>query len=338
MARAKRLRRVCDSESGIRRESRNGDFVYVDPNGGEIVDPETLERIRSLAIPPAYSDVWICIDARGHLQATGRDSRGRKQYRYHPEWHRQRGEQKFSHMADFGRALPRIREQVARDIRLPGLPQAKILATIIRLLETTLIRVGNEGYVRANQSYGLTTLRDQHVAIDGASLSFSFRGKHGIRHRIGLRDRHLARIVQRSRDLPGRELFQYVDRRGQRHHLTSDDVNTYLRNCSGEGFTAKDFRTWSANTLCLPKLLEHGPAATATQARHRLRNVIAEVAQRLGNTPAVCRKSYLHPVLLEAHLDGSLFEWQRALPETPRCEGLNEDEAKLLTFLETMCG
>ncbi len=342
MTRPKRLLRVSDSEPGIRREWRDDDFVYLDPDGREIAEPDTLARIRSLAIPPAYTDVWICRQAQGHLQATGRDARGRKQYRYHPDWQRRQGERKFGHMLAFGRALPLIREQVARDIRLPGMPQAKILATVVRLLEATLIRVGNEGYVRANQSYGLTTLRDQHVSIQGAKLTFSFRGKHGIRHRISLRNPSLARIVQRSRNLPGSELFQYVDRRGMVHRVTSEDVNDYLRGCTGEDFTAKDFRTWAANTLYLGRMLEGGMATSASRAKRRLREALAEVAQRLGNTPAVCRKSYVHPRLLDASEDGSLFSWQAQFKDSQfedredslRLHGMNQDEARLLAFLE----
>ncbi|HJW24540.1 MAG TPA: DNA topoisomerase IB [Rhodocyclaceae bacterium] len=339
MTRSKRLRRVCDSEPGIRRERRGDGFVYLDAQGEEISDPDTLARIRSLAIPPAYTDVWVCVHANGHIQATGRDARGRKQYRYHPEWRWQRDETKFGRMAAFGRTLPAIRAQVARDIRLPGLPRAKVLATIVRLLETTLIRVGNDGYAKANKSYGLTTLRNQHVAVHGTTIAFSFRGKHGIRHRISLRDRTLAGIVQRARALPGHEVFQYVDRQGQVRDVTSDDVNSYLRNCTDGNFTAKDFRTWAGTVLCFAALLEAGPAPSPTRAKRSVNEVVARVAERLGNTPAVCRKSYIHPVVIDAYVDGSLFDWQSRQSEaTPAAqEGLNGDEAGLLAFLEERC-
>jgi DNA topoisomerase-1 len=339
MTRPKKLRRVFDSDPGIRRERRGDGFVYLDMDGEEIADPETLGRIRSLAIPPAYTDVWICTHADGHIQATGRDARGRKQYRYHPEWRCQRDETKFGRLAAFGRVLPVIRARVARDIRLPGLPRNKILATVVRLLETTLIRVGNDDYARNNKSYGLTTLRDHHVAIQGATVSFAFRGKHGIRHRIGLKDRTLANIVQRARDLPGRELFQYVDSRGQVRDVVSGDVNDYLRACTGDCFTAKDFRTWAGTVMCFVSLLEAGPAPSPTRARRNINDVVRQVAERLGNTPAVCRQSYIHPEVVNAYLDGSLLDWQSRQNEAARGdgEGLSGDEAKMLAFLEDAC-
>lgn len=337
MSRPHKLRRVCDSDPGIRRERRDDGFAYHDADGQEISDPDILDRIRSLAIPPAYTDVWICIHANGHIQATGRDARGRKQYRYHPDWLCQRDESKFGRMAAFGRVLPLIRAKVAHDIRLPGLPRAKVLATVVRLLEVTLIRVGNEGYVKANKSYGLTTLRDHHVAIHGSTINFSFRGKHGIRHRLTLRDRTLAAIVKRSRDLPGRELFQYVDRHGQIRDVSSDDVNRYLRDCVEEYVSAKDFRTWAGSVLCFSSLLETAPAPSPTRAKRNIREAIRLVAERLGNTPAVCRRSYIHPLLIEAYMDGSLFEWQLRHPEIDAMEGLNPDEARFLAFLEEAC-
>ncbi|HLO63269.1 MAG TPA: DNA topoisomerase IB [Azonexus sp.] len=337
MPRTPKLRRVCDSDPGIRRERRGDGFVYRDTDGGEISDPDTLARIRALAIPPAYTDVWICRHANGHIQATGRDARGRKQYRYHTDWRCQREQSKFGRMAAFGRALPRIRARVGRDIRLPGMPRAKVLATVVRLLEATLIRVGNEGYVKANQSYGLTTLLDHHVAIHGATMVFSFRGKHGIRHRLSLRDRSLAAIVQRSRDLPGRELFQYVDRRGQVRNVSSDDVNRYLRDCTDDYVSAKDFRTWAASVLCFSCLLGMGPAPSPTRAKRNIGEASRRVAERLGNTPAVCRRSYIHPLLIDAYQDGSLFAWQQSHPDSGLVEGLNPDEERLLAFLEEAC-
>lgn len=337
MNRPPRLRRVCDSEPGIQRERRDDRFVYRDVDEQEISDPETLARIRSLAIPPAYTDVWICVHANGHIQATGRDARGRKQYRYHPQWRCQRDATKFGRMAAFGRALPDIRARVARDIRLPGMPRAKVLATLVRLLQATLFRVGNDGYAKANKSYGLTTMLDQHVTIKGSTIAFSFRRKHGIRQRMRLRDRTLATIVQRSRDLPGRQLFRYVDSHGQVRNVTSDDVNGYLRACAEDCFTAKDFRTWAAAVLCFANLLKMGPAPSPAGAKRRLGEVVAQVAARLGNTPAVCRRSYIHPLIIDAYLDGSLFDWQQGHQETQAPAGLDQDEGRLLAFLEEAC-
>ena len=337
MTRPQKLRRVSDSDPGIRRERQGDNFLYRDEDGQEISDPETLDRIRSLAIPPAYTDVWICVHANGHIQATGRDAQGRKQYRYHPEWRCRRDETKFGRMAAFGRALPDIRARVARDIRLPGMPRAKVLAAVVRLLEATLIRVGNDEYVKANKSYGLTTLLNRHVVIHGSTIAFSFRGKHGIRHRLSLRDRSLAHTVMRSRDLPGRDLFQYVDSQGQIRDVTADDVNRYLRDCTEGYFTAKDFRTWAATVLSFASLLELGPAPSSTGAKRNICAVIVQVAARLGNSPAVCRRSYIHPLLIDAYQDGSLFDWQRRQQGKESLEGLAPDEGSLLAFIEAAC-
>ncbi|KAB8145143.1 DNA topoisomerase IB [Chloroflexia bacterium SDU3-3] len=329
------LRYVSDRRPGIRRERRGEAFVYLDTRGRPIDDERTLDRIRRLAIPPAYTDVWICPTANGHIQATGRDARGRKQYRYHPRWRAARDETKFERMLAFGQALPHIRERVASDMALPGLPRAKVLATVVRLLELTLIRVGNDEYARSNKSYGLTTMRDKHVQIEGAQVRFSFKGKSGVRHEISVRDRRLAQIVRRSRDLPGYELFQYVDEQGQRHDVTSDDVNAYLQEITGEHFTAKDFRTWAGTVLCTVALGELGPAEREPEAKRHVAQAVERVARQLGNTASVCRKSYIHPEVISAYLDGTLIETllQHAAAELADDGGLDPHEQAALSFL-----
>ncbi|MBA3754692.1 MAG: DNA topoisomerase IB, partial [Nitrospira sp.] len=256
-ARVAGLRYVLDLTPGIVRERRGRRSYYVRPNGTVIRQQACLRRIQSLVIPPAWTDIWICLDPHGHLQATGRDARGRKQYRYHPRWNHVRNETKYHRMLTFGRLLPRIRRRVAADLRRPGLPRDKILATVVRLLEATLIRIRNEEYARTNESFGLTTLRDRHVTVKGSTLRFEFRGKSGVRHNVDITDRRLARIVKQSRDLPGYELFQYIDEQGARHCITSNDVNAYLQQIAGEDFTAKDFRTWAGTVLVARALLEY---------------------------------------------------------------------------------
>src|SRR5882724_7497793 len=250
------LRYVTDAKPGIHREPSGKRFRYTDAEGQRVRDRETLARIKSLVIPPAWTDVWICAAHNGHIQVTARDARGRKQYRYHPLWRKVRDENKYEHLISFGKALPLIRNQIDKDLALPGLPRNKILATIVRLLETTMMRVGNEEYVRSNGSFGLTTLRDKHVRIDGARLEFQFRGKSGVQHLIELNDRRLARIVSRCKDLPGYELFQYLDDEGNRGSIDSEDVNEYLRRISGQDYTAKDFRTWAGTLLAALALRE----------------------------------------------------------------------------------
>jgi DNA topoisomerase-1 len=272
----------------------------VGAGGSPIGDARTLARIRGLAIPPAYTDVWICPDPRGHVQATGRDARGRKQYRYHARWREVQDELKFDRMLAFSRALPRIRRQVRRDLARPGLPRAKVVAAIVRLLADTCIRVGNEEYVRANRSYGLTTLRDSHVRVRGNDVRFEFRGKRGKLHRCRLRDRALARVVARCQGLPGAELFQYVDGSGRRHSVGSADVNVYVRKVSGDEFSAKDFRTWSGTMLAARALASAGGARSARERKRAVLAALDEVAETLNNTRAVCRKYYVHPRLLEA--------------------------------------
>ena len=337
VAKAAGLRYVGDTKPGIRRERHGAEFAYFGPNGNQITDEPTLDRIRKLAIPPAYTDVWICPQPNGHIQATGRDAKGRKQYRYHALWRATRDETKFERMQAFGRALPAIRKQVDHDLALPGLPRAKVLATVVRLLETTLIRVGNDEYAKANKSYGLTTMRDKHVRVEGATIAFQFTGKSGVKHEISITDRKLAAIVKRSRDLPGYELFQYLDEAGQRHDVTSDDVNAYLREISGEHFTAKDFRTWAGTVLATITLQEIGAFEKETQGKKNIVAAVERVAERLGNTSSVCRKSYIHPEVLNAYLEGALLKslierTDEALEDSVK--GLDAEETAVLAFLK----
>ena len=292
---------------------RGRQFSYFHPGGRRVADAALLARIRKLAIPPAYRDVWICSDPRGHLQATGRDARGRKQYRYHVEWRTHRDAAKFDRMLDFGRSLARIRRRVAQDLRKPGLPREKVLATLVRLLECTLIRIGNEEYARENGSFGLTTLRDRHVTIRGSKLTFEFRGKSGIAHSVSVNDPAIARIVQRCADIPGQELFQWVDEDGERRGVDSADVNEYLREASGGPFTAKDFRTWFATVEALQALRKR-PVGNKGEIKKELVATISAVARRLGNTPTICRKCYIHPEVLTAFADGRLARLNGAKP------------------------
>ena len=300
-------------------------------------DEATLDRIRRLAIPPAWTDVWICPDPRGHIQATGRDSRARKQYRYHARWRSVRDEAKFERTLAFARRLPRIRARVERDIGRPGLPRDKVLALVVRLLELTLIRVGNEEYAKANRSFGLTTMRDRHATIGGTRVRFRFRGKSGRTHEIGLRDRRLARLVRRCQELPGQELFQYLDDAGAAQDVSSEDVNEYLRRISGGSFTAKDFRTWEATVLAYRALGALEPAHAAPAARRNVNSAIGIVAERLGNTPAICRRSYVHPDVVDAYLEGSIgramldaAEAGAEPPETPT----RDEERAVIRLLE----
>jgi DNA topoisomerase-1 len=335
-ARAAGLRHVSDSRPGIRREPAGDGFRYIGPDGEQVEDEATLARIRSLAIPPAYTDVWICPDPRGHIQATGRDAKGRKQYRYHPRWRAVRDETKYHRTIAFGRALPRIRARVAEDLKRPGMPREKVLAALVRLLETTLIRVGNDEYARANRSYGLTTLRDRHVQLDGAQVTFAFRGKSGKFHRITLHDRRLASVIRRSRDLPGQELFQYQDDSGQVVDIGSDHVNAYLREIAGEEFTAKDVRTWVGTVLAAQTLHALGGAETAAETKRKLKEAIESVAGRLGNTPAICRACYVHPLVLESYLDGTLLEALAAAAAEELADdgALSAEERMVLRLLE----
>ena len=312
---------------GIRRIGTGKTFRYIGPDNRVIRDPETLGRIRALAIPPAWKNVWVCPTPQGHLQAVGRDARNRKQYRYHPRWREVRDSTKFERMLVFGNLLSKISTRVAKDLALPDLPREKVLATIVRLLETTLIRVGNEEYAKQNQSYGLTTLRNRHVDVTGKEVTFYFRGKSGIKHVISVEDAHLARIVGRLRDLPGYELFQYVDSEGQVRSIGSTDVNDYLREFSGEDFTAKDFRTWAGTVLAAQALAETPPFSSQIQAKKNVVKAVESVAERLRNTVAVCRKCYIHPVVIELYLNGSLHNFRR-----PRA--MLKNEAALIKILQ----
>jgi DNA topoisomerase-1 len=285
---------------------------YVGPDGRTVHDRATLERIRALVIPPAWTGVWICPYPNGHLQATGRDARGRKQYRYHNRWREVRDEVKYGRLIAFAQALPRIRQQTDRDLARPGLPREKVLAAVVQLLEKTLIRVGNEEYARENGSFGLTTMKDGHAKIRGGKVRFEFRGKSGVEHAIDLEDRRLARIVKACRDLPGYELFQYVDAAGKRQVVDSADVNAYLRDITGEDFTAKDFRTWAGTVLAAQALAAVAAFKSNREAKRNVVQAIESVAKRLGNTKAVCRKCYIHPAILDAYMDGATIQTIKA--------------------------
>jgi DNA topoisomerase-1 len=323
-ARSAGLRYVTDSLPGIVREKSGGGFRYRYPTGQLATEEEVLRRIKSLAIPPAWTDVWICPDPCGHLQATGRDDRGRKQFRYHPRWREVRDETKYGRMLAFAKALPRIRKGVLRDLRLAALPRNKVLATVVRLLEVSLIRVGNEEYARENASFGLTTMRTRHVDIHGSTLRFHFRGKSGKWHEVDVRDPRLAKIVRACHDLPGQELFQYVDEEGERRSVDSNDVNDYLREITGADFTAKDFRTWAGTVLAAMALCQFECGCPARQAKRNVASAIQSIAQRLGNTPAVCRKCYVHPEVIDAYMEGALADFPRI-----RTEPLNHSRATL---------
>lgn len=307
-AEAAGLQYVSDDRPGIRRERRGKNkFVYIGVDREIIRDQETIRRIESLAIPPAYEDVWICPIPNGHIQATGRDAKGRKQYRYHPLWRTIRDQTKFTRMIVFSQALPTVRQRIEQDLALPGLPKQKVLAAIIKLMELTRIRVGNEEYARTNQSYGLTTMQDEHVDVAGSKIRFCFRGKSGVEHEIELNDRRLAKIVKRCQDIPGQDLFQYVDEQGEYQTVSSGDVNDYLKQISNQDFTAKDFRTWAGTVLAASHLAELEGFTSETAAKKNISQVIKTVAQHLGNRPATCRKYYVHPAVLEAYLDQTLY-------------------------------
>jgi DNA topoisomerase-1 len=331
------LRYVTDRAAGIRRRRAGRFFSYRDANDGKITDPATLARIRKLAIPPAWSDVWICKSANGHLQATGIDVKGRKQYRYHANWRALRDETKYNRMIAFGRALPAIRARVARDLDRDAMPREKILATVVRLLETTLIRIGNREYARENASFGLTTLRNRHVAVEGDTIHFEFRAKSGKLRRLDLKDRKMARLVKRCRELPGYELFQYVDRDGNRHSINSDDVNEYLKETTGADFTAKDFRTWAGTVLAALALQELEAFDSEAAAKRNITNAIEQVACKLGNTVSICRKCYVHPEIFDAYLDGSLAIGLKEDIEaklTDELPHLSPEEVVVLAFLQ----
>ena len=322
------LRYVDDRGPGITRKLVRGKFAYFDPDGKRIDDEAELSRIRALAVPPAYTEVWICPDPLGHLQATGRDARRRKQYRYHVRWRELRDATKYERMAAFGQALPKIRARVARDLRLPGMPWEKVAATVVRLLDVTLIRVGSAEYARENRSFGLTTLRKRHAAVRAGHLRFRFRGKSGIEHDVDVDDPRIARIVRRCMDLPGRELFQYVDEDGTHRPVGSSDINDYLREASGADFTAKDYRTWAGSVFALAALRCIEPR-NVTHVRKHLAETIKHVAATLRNTPAVCRRCYIHPAVVEAFEAGEL----KGLPNVRTRRGLRADEAAFAALL-----
>jgi DNA topoisomerase-1 len=331
LAEAAGLAYVNGHDPGIGRAKAGEGFVYTRPSGARVSDARTLERIRALAIPPAYTDVWICPDAHGHIQATGRDARGRKQYRYHQGWRAHQDDAKYHRMAAFGRALPRLRAGVEADLARHGMPREKVLAAVVRLLELTLIRVGNDEYARSNKSFGLTTLRKRHVDVSSRGVVFEFRGKSGKMHRTGIHDRRLARIVRRCEELRGQKLFQYLDEQGRTHAVESDHVNAYIREATGEHFTAKDFRTWAATLLAAQTLAGAERPTSDSHAKHVLAACVKAVSQRLGNTPAVCRSSYIHPAVLSAYAEDQLSHAFRD-PGGPS----DRLEAALLRFLDRL--
>jgi DNA topoisomerase I len=332
-AQAAGLRYVSDTMPGIRRKKAGKGFTYVAQDGKTIRDAKELARIRSLAIPPAYTDVWICPTANGHIQATGRDARGRKQYRYHPKWREVRDETKFGRMLAFSEVLPRIRKRVERDLSRPGLPREKVLATVVRLLECTRIRVGNDEYARANRSFGLTTLQDRHVEISGAKLRFEFRGKSGKMHEVSLNDRRLARIVHRCQALPGEDLFQYVDDEEVRQTVGSGDVNDYIKEISGEEFTAKDFRTWAGTIMAVAALTKAGKWSSQRQAKSNVLRAIDQVSEQLNNTRAVCRKYYVHPAVFETYLAGTMLKILHNGTKEAAKTDLDSEEAAVVRLL-----
>lgn len=329
-AKAAGLRYVTDQMPGIRRVAQGKGFAYETPDGKTITDESELARIRSLAVPPAYTDVWICPVPNGHLQATGRDARGRKQYRYHKRWREVRDENKYARMVAFAESLPKIRKRIEDDLTLAGLPREKVLATVVELLQSTAIRVGNDEYAKDNGSYGLTTMQNRHAKVQGSNVRFAFRGKSGVKHAIDLRDRRLARIIRQCQDLPGQDLFEYVDDDGTAHAIDSADVNEYIREISGDEFSAKDFRTWLGTVTCATMLCGLEAAETQTERKQRVADVIKDVAKRLGNTPAVCRKCYVHPDVVDAYLESGSLQLQENVRHT---EGLVEEERFVLALL-----
>ena len=336
-AKAAGLRYVTDAMPGIQRKRVGKHFSYIGLDGKTIHNPDELQRIKKLGIPPAWTDVWICPNPQGHIQATGRDAKGRKQYRYHPRWREVRDETKYDRMIAFGETLPAIRQRIEHDLALSGLPYEKVLATIVRLLDTTLIRVGNEEYARENDSYGLTTMRSQHVEVEGTKVHFHFRGKSGKEQEIDVRDRQLARIVKRCQDIPGHELFQYLDEEGQSHTVDSADVNDYLREISGQDFTAKDFRTWGGTVYAVRVLRELDEFGSETQAKKNIMQASKFAAKQLGNTPTICRKCYVHPAVLDAYLNRSLLPVLKQASEKKATSSPNEldaEESKVLAFLQ----
>ena len=332
------LRYVNDEQAGYTRQRRGKKFVYFDIDGKEIRDEVRILRLDRLAIPPAYTEVWICPSSNGHLQATGRDDRGRKQYRYHDRWREVRDENKFERIIVFAKTLPKLRRRVQRDLKLRGLAREKVLATLVQLLERTFIRVGNEEYAKDNNSFGLTTLRNRHVQVRGANLRFRFRGKSGKEHDIPIEDRRIALIVKKLQELPGQDIFQYLDESGERRQVTSEDVNQYLRSIAGDAFTAKDFRTWAGTVLTSIALKELKPFENITEAKNNLKLAINAVAKILGNTATICRKCYVHPVVVSSYLEGTLVG--SLMNQTKRTvsqggKGLRLEELNVLRLLQS---
>ena len=331
------LRYVCDNGPAIQRRRAGKGFVYFDAKGRRVANPDTLQRIRSLVIPPAWTDVWICAAADGHIQATGRDAKGRKQYKYHAEYREAREQSKYEHLFAFAAALPTIRATVAEHMSLRGLPREKVLATVVHLLETTLIRVGNDEYARNNQSYGLTTLKSDHVAVEGSEVRFQFTGKSGKQWSLAMRDRRVARIIRACQELPGQDLLQYFNEEKDLHAVSSGDVNAYLREITGADITAKDFRTWAGTMLMARYLTLSEPFASMSQAKRVMSAAVKKVAAALGNTAAVCRKSYIHPAISDAYLSGAFVaqgSWRRAARANRR--GLRPDEIAVLASAEKL--
>lgn len=329
---------VSDERPGIRRRRAGKGFSFVGPDGRKVTDPAALERIRKLAVPPAYTDVWICAKPNGHIQATGRDAKGRKQYRYHAKFREVRDSTKFEHMLEFARGIPDIRVKISEHMTLRGMPREKVLATVVYLLENTLIRVGNDDYVKQNKSYGLTTLKNRHVAVEGAELRFRFKGKSGKEWNLRFKDRRIAKIVKQCQEIPGQELFQYMDDGGQRRDVTSSDVNAYLKEISGREITAKDFRTWAGTVLAALALHEFEAFDSDARAKKNVRAAIESVASRLGNTPTICRKCYVHPEVFHSYLQGQLLLEVKEQVETElrdNLAGLKPEEAAVLTLLES---
>jgi DNA topoisomerase-1 len=329
------LRYVSDAQPGILRKRLGRGFSYTRANGSKLVGADLLRRIKSLAIPPAWTDVWICPVADGHVQATGRDAKGRKQYRYHARFREIRESTKHEHAIAFAGALPKIRAKVRQHMILRGIPREKVLATVVHLLETTLIRVGNDGYAKQNNSYGLTTLKNRHVAVKGNEVRFRFTGKSGKQWSLSVRDRRVAKIIRSCQELPGQELLQYVDEQGKPQHVTSSDVNAYLKEITGREITAKDFRTWAGTVLAATALSEMKGFDSETRAKRNLRTAIENVAARLGNTPTICRKCYVHPEVLTSYLDGKLMLKIKSAAEANRgrLPFLSPGEAAVLIFL-----
>jgi DNA topoisomerase-1 len=334
-ARIAGLRYVLAEGPGIVRKRAGKGFCYIGPDGKPVRDREELKRIRSLVIPPAWTNVWICPLKHGHLQAVGRDARGRKQYRYHPVYRLIRDQTKFERMIAFGEALPDIRKQVHNDLELPGMPKNKVLATVLKLLETTKIRIGNEEYAKTNDSYGLTTMREDHVEVSGYKLRFHFRGKSGLEHDIELADRRLAKVVRDCQCIPGEELFHYVDPEGGVCKIYSEDVNNYLRDITGQDFTAKDFRTWGGTGLAALELESIGPSTSETETKKNIVAAIKAVAAKLGNKPSTCRKYYVHPVVLESYTDGSLFDFMAKATGSDSPFGLRREEQCVLNLVRS---